>query len=205
MKLIIGDRNLSTWSWRVWLALHSYGIPFEDVVIRLNQENTTEEILKYSPSARVPFLIDGDTKIWDSLAIAEYLNEKFPQKQMWPKDLKDRAWARAVVCEMHSGFSDLRKKMPGDIKKRLTQFDYSSVIEDVERVQQIWTECRKAHQNQGPYLFGDWSLADCFYAPVVFRFQTYGVKLQGLALEYSKAMLAHPSMKELEKQALAET
>ena len=204
MKLIIGDKNLSTWSWRVWLALHSYGIPFDEVMIKLNQDNTTEEILKYSPTARVPFLIDGKNGIWDSLAINEYLNDKYPEKQMWPKDINERAWARAVVCEMHSGFADLRKKMPGDIKKRLTQFDSSSVAGDVARIQEIWTECRKAHQSKGPYLFGEWSLADCFYAPVVFRFQTYAVKLEGLALEYSKAMLSHPSMKELEKQALAE-
>lgn len=204
MKLIIGDKNLSTWSWRVWLALHSYNIPFEDVVIRLNKDNTTSEILKYSPSARVPFLIDDQVSIWDSLAIVEYLNEKYSDKKMWPQERTTRAWARAVVCEMHSGFGDLRKLMPGDIKKRLTHFDYSSVAGDVARIQEIWTECRKAHQAKGPFLFGEWSLADCFYAPVVFRFQSYAVKLEGLALEYAKAVLAHPSVKELERQALAE-
>lgn len=204
MKLIIGDRNLSTWSWRAWLALHSYNIPFEDVVIKLNQDNTTAEILKYSPSARVPFLIDEKNQIWDSLAIVEFLNEKYPEKHMWPQDMSERAWARSVVCEMHSSFSELRKLMPGDIKKRLKQFDYSSVRKDVDRIQQIWTKCRKAHQAKGPYLFGEWSLADCFYAPVVFRFQSYAVKLDGLALEYYQAMLAHPSMKELERLALAE-
>jgi glutathione S-transferase len=105
---------------------------------------------------------------------------------------------------MHSGFAELRKLMPGDIRKRLTQFDSSSVQNDIDRIVQIWTECRAAHQHKGPYLFGEWSLADCFYAPVVFRFQTYAVKLNGLAQEYSQTMLAHPSMKELERQALAE-
>lgn len=204
MKLVIGDKNYSTWSWRVWLALHSWGIPFDEVVIQLNKDNTTAEILKHSPSARVPFLRDGDLGIWDSLAISEYLNEKYPQKQMWPADMKTRAWARAVVCEMHSGFSDLRKLMPGDIKKRLTGFDYSPVAKDVSRIQEIWAECRKAHAHLGPYLFGTWTLADCFYAPVVWRFVSYGVKLEGAAKEYVQTMLAHPSMKELERQALAE-
>ncbi|MBC7371143.1 MAG: glutathione S-transferase family protein [Bdellovibrionaceae bacterium] len=204
MKLIMGDKNLSTWSWRAWLALHSFQIPFEEVVIALDRPDTTKNILKYSPSKRVPCLIDNDFVVWDSLAILEYLSDKYREKKMWPSDLKARARARNVVAEMHSGFAELRKLLPGNIKKRLNDFDYSSVREDVARIQQLWTECRAAYGTDGPYLFGAWSLADCYYAPVVFRFQTYGVKLDGVALEYSKTMLAHPSMLELERQALAE-
>ncbi|WP_373999373.1 glutathione S-transferase family protein [Bdellovibrio bacteriovorus] len=203
MKLIIGDKNLSTWSWRAWLALHSFNIPFVETVVLLDKPSTQKEILKYSPSGRIPCLIDGDLTIWDSLAILEYLNEKYPEKKMWPQEVKSRAWARSVVAEMHSGFAELRKAMPGNIAKRIMK-DAADISADIQRIEQIWSECRSAHAASGPYLFGEWSIADCFYAPVVFRFQSYGVTLSGVAEEYRQMMLKHPSLIELERQALAE-
>lgn len=188
MKLIIGNKRYSSWSLRPWLLMKHFDISFEEILIPLDQPQTTEQILKYSPSAKVPALIDGDLNIWDSLAIAEYLNEKFPNKQMWPKDLVQRALARSVAAEMHSGFQDLRQHLSHDIKKQYkeNEFDYSPAKNDIERIKQIWTDCLK--QSKGPYLFGEFSIADAMFAPVVNRFVTYGVPTKDEVAHYIKTM-----------------
>ncbi|MGE3387481.1 MAG: glutathione S-transferase family protein, partial [Bdellovibrionales bacterium] len=176
MLLVIGNKRYSSWSLRPWLLLKHFAIPFEEKLIPLDQEQTREQILKYSPSGKVPALVDKGVTIWESMAIAEYLNEKYPEKKMWPARPQDRAWARSISNEMHAGFQTMRNHMQHDIKKRLTNFDWSVAKEDVERVKEIWMQC--LHEFKGPYLFGNFSIADAMYAPVVNRFVTYDIPLE---------------------------
>ncbi len=174
MKLIIGNKRLSSWSLRPWLLMSYFNIPFEEVLIPLDQPETKTEILKYSPSGFVPCLVDQDLIIHDSLAISEYLNDKFPRLGLWPSDINVRANARAISCEMHSGFQGLRKLLPHDSQKELKNFDYSIVEKDLNRIFEIWKTC--LNQYQGPFLFGQFSIADAMFAPVVNRLFSYGVK-----------------------------
>lgn len=182
MKLVIGNKRLSSWSLRPWLILKHFEIPFEEILIPLDQPETTESILRYSPTAKVPVLIDGDLHIWDSLAIAEYVNEKFPEKKMWPSKTSDRAWARSISAEMHSGFANLRQYLSHDLQRNLKEFDSTPARADIERVKEIWTECLK--KSGGPYLFGSFSIADAMYAPVANRFISYAVPMEGLVKSY---------------------
>ena len=184
MILVIGNKRLSSWSLRPWLILKQYGISFEEKLIPLDMPETREQIAQYSGAGKVPVLVDGKIKVWESLAIAEYLNEKYPEKQLWPKDLEARALARAVSNEMHSGFSTMRSLMSHDIQKTYPGFDYSKAQADVDRVQKIWTDCLS--QSHGPFLFGQFSIADAMYAPVVNRFITYDVKISGVSSLYNK-------------------
>ncbi|MFO1412543.1 MAG: glutathione S-transferase family protein [Burkholderiales bacterium] len=200
--LTIGNRNYSSWSLRGWLAAKLSGAPFREVVIQLtgvyNPDNRA-----FSPTALVPALQDGDVQVWDSLAIAEYLAERHPG--MWPSDPVARAWARCIAAEMHSGFSALRNDMTMCIRERLDVRPWSDALAaNIRRVEEIWGESRRRHGQGGPYLCGAFSLADAFYAPVAFRFQTYGVTPQGAAGEYRAALLAHPFVREWEAAALAE-
>ncbi len=205
MKLIIGDKNLSSWSLRPWLVLKHYQIPFSEVKIFLDRPETTNEILKYSPSGKVPCLLDSGLVLPESLAICEYLNDKYPDKQMWPGDIKKRAWARAISNEMHSGFQNLRTHMPHKIKERYPGFDTWKAQKDIERIEKIWAECRDAHRSSGPFLFGEFSIADAMYAPVVNRFRAYDVKASPWTKEYMNTMLKLPAMMEWEADALRET
>lgn len=182
--------------------MRHFGISFEEKLIRLDQPNTQTEILKYSAAGKVPILIDNKIKIWDSLAIAEYLNEKFPEKQMWPKDPKARAMARSISAEMHSGFITMRNHMSHHLKKTFKGFDWSPAKADVERIQSIWTEC--LNESGGPFLFKDFSIADAMYAPVVNRFITYDVKTTGSVAEYIKTIRNLPAHLEWIKGAMAE-
>lgn len=194
LKLIIGNKTYSSWSLRPWLLLKHFMIPFEEKLIKLDLPTTNQEILKYSPSGKVPVLIDGDLILWESMAIMEYLNEKFPKKQMYPADAKQRAVARVIANEMHSGFSQLRQHLSYHCKKRYQNFDFSSAQLDIDRIKQIWTECLA--KSGGPFLFGTFSIADAMYAPVVGRFETYGVPLEGILRRYSDAIMLLPTMKE---------
>lgn len=179
MKLIIGNKRYSSWSLRPWLLMKHFDIPFEEILIGLDQPDTTIEILKFSPSKKVPALVDGDLSIWDSLSIMEYVNEKFPEKQMWPKDPKQRAWARSISCEMHSGFQVMREHLSMDLQKNHKDFDWTPAKDDILRVKKIWIECLK--KSGGPFLFGEFSIADAMYAPVANRFFNYGVVENGLS------------------------
>jgi glutathione S-transferase len=174
MKLIIGNKRLSSWSLRPWVLMKHFNIPFDEILILLDQPNTKTEILKYSPSGFVPCLIDDDLVIHDSLSIAEYLYEKYPEKKLWPDDFKKRAFARSISCEMHSGFSTMRKIMSHDLQKNLTHFDCSEAQKDIDRVIEIWTEALE--QSGGPFLFGEFCIADAMFAPVVNRFISYAVE-----------------------------
>lgn len=205
MKLIIGDKNLSSWSLRPWFVLKAFQIPFEEVKIWLDLPNTKTEILKYSPTGKVPCLWDSGLVLPDSLAICEYLNDRFPEKKMWPQDMKKRAWARAISFEMHSGFQNLRTHLPHKVKERFHGFDTSPAKEDIARIEKIWAECRDAHRAHGPYLFGEISIADAMFAPVVNRFRAYDVKASPWTREYMNTILKHPAMLEWEQDALKES
>jgi glutathione S-transferase len=206
LTLVIGDRNLSSWSLRAWLAMKATGAPFQEVMVRLDRPETKEEILRYSPSGRVPALRHGALTIWDSLSIAEYLAERFPEARLWPEDPGARATARSVVAEMHSGFAALRRNMPMDCRaSRPGEGMAEGVAEDIDRIVDIWTVCRHCFGRSGEYLFGSFTVADAFYAPVVSRFVTYGVRPSSEAAEsYTDAIWRSPWMKEWVEGARAE-
>jgi glutathione S-transferase len=204
LTLIIGNRNYSSWSLRPWIAMRAFDIPFETVVIALDQPDTATRIREHSPSGRVPVLMDRGQAIWDSLAICETMAERHPEKHLWPVDPQARAWARSVACEMHSGFAKLREHMPMKVKERFRDFDWTPAREDVKRIDEIWTRWRRAYGGRGPYLFGAFTIADAMYAPVVFRANTYGFPLSEESAAYRDTMLAHPAMKEWAADAAAE-
>lgn len=202
VKIAIGDKNLSSWSMRPWLALKHSGIEFEEVMILLDRPETRKQIQKYSPSGRVPVLIHDDLTIWDSLAICEYLAELAPH--LWPKDSKQKAIARSYVAEMHSGFTSLRSQLSMDIQLQ-TKIKHllPSTISDIERVLELWQSALKKYK--GPYLFGDFSIADAFYAPVVMRFKSYGINIRNKAcLQYMNQILNYSYVKEWVDQAKKE-
>lgn len=203
MKLVIGDRNYSSWSLRPWLMLKQAGLPFEAIPIRLREAGTKAEILKYSPSGKVPCLIDGATVVWDSLAIGEYLAEQVPT--LWPADAKARAEARSISAEMHSGFSALRHDMPMEISAYKPHDGRTAGAEaDIARIVSIWQGCRKRYGQSGPFLFGSFSIADAMFAPVVWRFLTYAVSLPPEARAWVETMSALPAMQEWKAAAVAE-
>ncbi len=201
MKLIIANRTYSSWSLRAWLALRASGHPFEEQVVLLRQPDTRASILRWSPSGKLPCLIDNELAIWDSLAIAEYLAEEMPP--LWPLDGASRAIARSVSAEMHSGFQALRNQMPMNLRRDAALDTLTpELLADIQRVESIWTECRQRFGDREPYLFGAWSIADMMYAPVCLRFESYHVELGPVARDYLQAVLAHPHM--LEWRAAAE-
>ncbi|MFN3960456.1 MAG: glutathione S-transferase family protein [Parvularculaceae bacterium] len=205
LTLVIGDKNLSSWSLRPWLVMKQSGIPFNERLIRLDRPDTKAEIARYSPSGRVPCLIDGGRAIWDSLAIAEYLAEAFPEKGLWPEAPTARAIARSVAAEMHSGFQALRSFWPMNFSREGMRHLTYGVAGDIARISEIWEGCRRDFGAGGPFLFGKFSIADAMYAPVVSRFQTYGpVALPPLADEWRALMWSLPSMREWGDGARAE-
>ena len=193
MKLIIGNKTYSSWSMRPWILMKHFEIPFEEILIKLDLPQTTEEIKKYSPTGKVPALIDNDLVIWESLAIMEYLYEKYPEKKMYPQDSKKRAIARSLASEMHAGFFQLREHLSFNIKKQFDHGDLSSAQNDIERIKAIWTE--QLSKSNGPFLFGDFSIADAMYAPVVGRFVTYKVPIEGSIESFVKSMMNLPALR----------
>jgi len=203
--LITANRNYSSWSLRAWLAMEATGQPFEEVVIPLGRPETTAEILRWSPTGRVPALHDGEIRLWDSLAICEHLAETYPAAGLWPADPRARATARSVVAEMHSGFTALRSHMTMNLRASYPGAGREpGVDEDIARITAIWEECRTNHGAGGDLLFGSFTIADAFYAPVVSRFLTYGVSPGGIAAEYMDAVWALPAMQDWAKKARAE-
>ena len=201
--LYIGNKNYSSWSLRGWLAMKLSGAPFKEVLVQLQGIGPNSAHMAYSPSGYVPALHDGDLVVWDTLAIAEYLAER--HRGMWPDDPATRAFARSICAEMHSGFSTLRNDMTMCIRERVDVRPWSeALISNIERVETIWNEARRRHERDGDFLCGAFSLADCFYAPVAFRFQTYGVEPKGEASTYLESLLAHPFVREWEIAGLAE-
>ena len=205
LQLAIGSKNFSSWSLRAWLALEHTGAPYQEIFISFGDPDWREQIKRHSPSGKVPYLIDGAIGIWDSLAIVEHLNEKFPAAQLWPSDLAARAFARSVCAEMHSGFQALRSNMPMDLQENAPGKGHTpEALADAARVQEIWRACRTRFGASGPYLFGAFSAADCFYAPVVFRFLSYGVPMDATAKAYCEALLAQPGVKKWREAGLRE-
>jgi glutathione S-transferase len=204
LKLYIGNRNYSSWSLRGWLVTRLSGEPFDEVNVPLTGITPSPANLAFSPSGLVPCIHDGDVVVWDSMAIAGYLAERHPQ--MWPADVAARAWARAISAEMHAGFGALRSQMAMCIRERVDVRPWSKALEaDIGRIVRIFDESRRRFGAGGAFLCGRFSIADCFYGPIAFRFQTYGVAVEGVARAYLDALLDHPLMREWEAAALAET
>ena len=205
LRIVVGNKKYSSWSLRGWLALKLTGAPYEEVVVGLDLPDTALNIRKYSPSGRVPALLDGEVTVWDSLAIAEYLHEKFPDKRLWPKDAAARARARTVAAEMHSGFANLRNDCS---MKIVQQYPYKPLRKEtqaeVDRIVAIWEDCLA--KSGGPFLFGkEPCLADAFYAPVVSRFRTYSIPVQGKAKAYCDTVWAWPPLQAWVADAEKET
>jgi glutathione S-transferase len=209
-RLVIGNKRYSSWSLRPWLILREAGLPFEETIVWLRRPGTRAEILRYSPSGKVPVLIDGDVIVWDSLAIAEYLAERHPERRLWPANVKARAFARAIAAEMHAGFAALRSELPMDFPARTPLSPIpEAAAADIARIVAIWREARTNYGDKGAMLFGTFTIADSMYAPVVSRFTTYGVDLaahgdDGTAAAYCKAVLALPGMIDWARASAAE-
>lgn len=202
--LLIGNKNYSSWSLRAWLVLTEAGIDFDEHRITLHVDGYRDAIREYSPAGKVPALVEGETVVWDSLAIAEYIAERVPK--LWPSDPVARARARSIAAEMHSGFSSLRANMTMNCRARGRQVPLTDELSaDIERVRQIWESTRTEFGQGGPFLFGAFTIADAFYAPVVCRFATYGVEFSGAAGAYMQAVLALPSMRAWLAAAAAES
>ena len=206
LTLVIGNKNYSSWSMRPWLLLRQADIAFREVRIPLYWPESAAQLTAWSPSGKVPALHDGEIRVWDSLAICEYLAERFPEKQLWPADPAARAVARSVSAEMHSGFAALRAQMSMNIRARYPGMDRTAEsLADIARIVTIWTDCRAKFGRGGDFLFGRFSIADAMYAPVALRFQTYDVALSGAAKAYADAVLALPALQEWVADAVAET
>jgi glutathione S-transferase len=192
MKLVIGNKNYSSWSMRPWFLLKQTGIVFEEHKISLAAPDFAGQIARFSPAGRVPVLIDGAITVWDSLAICEYLAEKFPDRVLWPRDVGARAHARAICAEMHAGFSDLRSQMAMNLTARLPGFGWNVAVQrDIDRITTMWRDCLERYG--GPFLFGTFSIADAYYAPVVSRFVTYDVQLPESAERYVETIWSLPA------------
>lgn len=202
--LYVGNRNYSSWSMRGSLLLHQSGVDCAEVVLPLDTEEGMAKIAELSPSRRVPVLHYDGLVIWDTFAIAEFLNELAPTAGLWPKDAATRAVARSVSAEMHSGFVELRSRMPLDVRGRHSVPMGDELRKDIERIQSIWTRCRATYGRGGDYLFGEWCAADAMFAPVVSRFRTYGVPLPPVVSEYCAAVWHRPALARLVAEAAAE-
>ena len=207
LTLVIGNKNYSSWSMRPWLALRANDIAFDEVFIPLyTGEADKQRILSFSRAGKVPALIDGDVTIWDSLAIIEYLAERFPEKRLWPEDRASRAHARSISAEMHSGFVALRNECGMNLHRPVGAVALSvDARADIARVQQIWSECRERYGKLGPFLFGAFGGADAMFAPVVHRFRTYAIPVIPEVQGYMDAMMSLPTFQEWTSAGLAET
>jgi len=203
--LVIGNKNYSSWSLRAWLALKKSGVEFEERKLALDTPGFQEEIADLSPTRRVPALWHDGVCIWDSLAIAETVNERFADHSLWPAEPGQRALARAVSAEMHSGFNALRQCMPMNCRARNRELDFEPALEaEIERVFSIWAQCRQARSESGDWLFGRFSIADAMYVPVALRFHAYSVKLPEVASNYMDAVLQDPDVSDWMQTGAAE-
>jgi glutathione S-transferase len=205
LKLIIGNKKYSSWSFRPWIAMTVAGIPFDEQVIPFESEEFRRAVGAVSGTGKVPVLIDGGIRIWESLAILEYLAEKFPAAGLWPKDVAARAHARVVSNEMHAGFQALRNHLPMNFARRVIKRDLPPpVVTDVRSIEALWADCRARFGKSGPFLFGAFSNADAMYAPVVGRFYTYDVDVGEETRTYMNAVLALPAWQQLTAAGIKE-
>ena len=205
LKLVIANKLYSSWSMRPWLVARAFGIPFEEIIIPLRTPESKARVLAVSASGKVPVLIDGDTAIWESLAIIEYLAETNAGKAIWPKDQAARAHARAISNEMHSGFQALRQGCPMHLGARFKTPDIGEAMQaNIDRIETIWAAARGKFGSGGPYLYGAFSAADAMYAPVVTRLDSYSIPVKLASRSYMDTMLAHPEFVAWRTAALAE-
>ncbi|MEL7367905.1 MAG: glutathione S-transferase family protein [Myxococcota bacterium] len=205
MELLIANKNYSSWSLRPWLLMKVLGLPFTERKVSFADPEWRAKLKQQSPAGRVPVLFDGPTMIWDSLAIIEYLADRFPAVGVWPKDQAARAYARSMCAEMHAGFSALRNNMPMNIEAKLPGKGWNCAVQtDVERIVTMWTDAREKFGAGGQMLFGDFCAVDAFYAPVVWRFTTYEVSVPQEAATYMQAIRGLPQMDEWVQEALSE-
>ena len=212
MQLLIGNKNYSSWSMRPWVLMRHFGIPFDEVMVRFDSftadSRFKQRIAQVSPAGRVPVLIDGELVVWDTLAIAEYLAERFTELPLWPRDPKQRARARSLCAEMHSGFSALRSHCPQNLEASLPDVGARIVAEqlgvrnDLQRTGQMWSQALAA--SGGPFLFGDFGIVDAFYAPVCGRIRTYALPVPADAQAYLQRVFASPGVADWVRDALAE-
>jgi glutathione S-transferase len=211
LRLIIGNKRYSSWSLRPWIAMKALGIPFDEKVVPLYMPGSREQVLKHSPTGKVPVLVDGDISVWESLAILDYLADRFPDKKMWPKDFAALALARAIAAEMHAGFQPLRRYYPMNMlrdraKPRVLEPEaQADVAANIARVDALWSEARHRFGQGGPFLFGAFCAADAMCAPVVSRLFSYSAKVSESAQAYMAAVMALPAWHEWEAGARAET
>jgi glutathione S-transferase len=206
LKLAIANKNYSSWSMRPWVLLAQAGIAFEEIQLKFAHDGKVEGIAPYSPTRQVPVLIVEGEPVWDSLAICETVAELFPKEKLWPSDPGARRCARSICAEMHTGFRHLRGAMPVNIRASLPGRGMSPEVQrDIDRIVEIWESCRARYGERGELLFGQFSIADAFYAPVATRFVTYAVTLPPVAQRYAGALLALPAVQDWMAQARRET
>jgi glutathione S-transferase len=205
LHLIIGNKNYSSWSFRPWIAMKVAGIPFEEEVISLDAADFKARVTRISGTGKVPALADGPVQVWESLAILEYLAEKFPNARLWPADPAARAHARAIAAEMHAGFVPLRRLLPMNMWRPVQRREPTPEAQpNVRRIEAMWTDCRTRYGAAGPFLFGAFGAADAMYAPVVSRFHTYSIEVNAVARAYMDAVMALPAWAEWQAAALQE-
>jgi glutathione S-transferase len=205
LTLIIANKAYSSWSFRPWILMRHFGIPFDEVVIPLAQENTSAQILRYSPSGKCPALLNGDTAVWDSLAIIEYLAELYPQLAIWPWPQKARAQARSLAAEMHSGFMALRAWLPMNMRRNVQRRELSTEANaDVARLERAFEQAREEFGQDGPFLFGNFSAADAMFAPMVNRLHVYDVAVMDGTRAYMDVVMALPAWQDWSTNAKAE-
>ncbi|WP_374666331.1 glutathione S-transferase family protein [Ramlibacter sp.] len=218
ITLYIGNKNYSSWSMRPWVLMKQAGIPFTERLLRFDafsaDSQFKQDVLKVNPAGRVPVLVDDGFAVWDTLAIAEYLAERFPEHALWPRDAQARARARSVCAEMHAGFSALRSHCPMNIEASLPHIgalvwrDQPGVRAEVQRLVGMWSELLEQHQGEagpgGPLLFGRFSIADAYFAPVCFRLKNYGLPVPGHITDYIRRVCALPGVQAWVADALAE-
>lgn len=205
MHLVIANKLYSSWSMRPWLVMTAFAIPFEETVIPLRVGGSAERIRSYSPSGKVPVLIDGEAVVWESVAIIEHLAERYPDRAIWPKDPVARAHARSIASEMHAGFQALRQACPMNLGKRFKTPELSAeVAAAIARIEELWQTAHGRFAGRGPFLFGAFCAADAMYAPVATRFDTYRIPVSAASHAYMEALLSHPAVCAWREAALDE-
>lgn len=205
LKLVIGDKNYSSWSLRAALAMDLTGVPYEEIKVRLYQPESRSQLLVHAPTGKVPVLHTEEGPVWDSLAIAEYLAERFPEAHLWPRGQYARALARSVCAEMHSGFAALRSHLSMDLARDQALASMpAEALADIERVCRLWADCRQRFGQDGPFLFGHASIADAFFAPVAARLRSYRVALPEEAAAYVETIYQWPAFQRWYRAALQE-
>jgi len=205
LKLVIANKNYSSWSMRPWVLMTAFNIPFQEITILLDRDDTASQIAHYSAAGRVPILLAGETEVWDSLAICEYLAEQFPEKCMWPEDVAARAMARSICAEMHAGFRGLRSAMWMNVRARFPGKGRTVEAQaDIGRISEIWEDCL-ALSGPNDFLFGEFSIADAYFAPVATRFKTYDVSLGPVLDAYVARVLEYPPVAQWINAAAVET